>query len=112
MTLTTALARLTAFRQQDGGDLLTSRETLTVGAATLTALSVHYEGSGVPREALLVFNGTCDHLLWMTVYSPTRFAHALEEGLTFEQAEQASQCRVESIDDLIRYLKGETFNPA
>ncbi len=113
MTLPSCLTRLdTLAAAECPDDYITSLNSIRVGDAILKALTIHYTGpTDVPREATLVF-GLNDQLTFATVLDPRRFQNAIEEGLSFEIAEGVAVVKVESFEDVIRYLRGEAYQRA
>lgn len=114
-TLTSCQDQLTAFAaREQPEDWVMSVNPMRVREATLTVLSVFWEGrdsGAVPREARLVF-GLDQRLLWAQALCPGTFLHATEEGYGIEDADRLATRKLATFEGVFAYLRGEAYQLA
>lgn len=109
-TLQQSLDRLAAFAASEMADQY--QATIALIEAGGAILTVHYTGSNdsdVPRESHLFFSDT-GLLSFALVYCPTSYLRAIDEGLTYEQAEVQSRRMVGSLEDVLEYFCGRAYH--
>lgn len=102
MTYQQTLDTLTQFAR-DEGITLTTQTQLTFNGAEVSV----FAETDLPREGRLYFGG--DTYQFGIVLDVGTYLRAIEEGFTDSEAEAQCYRYVESLDEVINYLKGSAY---
>jgi hypothetical protein len=106
------MATLQGVAEEKNSTLTTTIQLELFGSLTVIVFWDDPRPDFLPKEAHLIFSTDKDpkgRFQIAFVYSPERYLHCLEEGLTEDQATAESRRVVDSLEETLNYLVGRSY---